>query len=137
MPSMINVSRLQIAHRAFILAAVAASVLTGARAQSSWTAVSTPANDDLSAIDFPTDAVGYAVGDVGTAIKTTDGGNTWNTLTTDYVGKLWYVGFLNAERGIAVGDAGKAIITTNGGALWSPVNTGLERGKLPSFLFGL
>jgi photosystem II stability/assembly factor-like uncharacterized protein len=115
--------------------AIAGSI--AALGQGDWNPINTPANEDLASIHFPTATTGYAMGDAGAAVKTTDGGATWSALATGFPGKLWYTRFLNAETGIAVGDNGAAIMTTNGGATWTPLATGLKAGTLPTFLFGL
>jgi photosystem II stability/assembly factor-like uncharacterized protein len=77
----------------------------------------------LTDICFPTPSIGYAVGDNGRVIKTTNGGNTWSYLSSVTVGIYESVCFTNANDGYAVGDT-IAYRTTNGGITWSSMATG-------------
>jgi len=46
----------------------------------SWYQITVPADDNLNAIDFPSNDVGYIVGDSNLILKTTDGGQNWTAL---------------------------------------------------------
>ncbi len=65
-----------------------------------------------------------AVGEVGTVIKTTDGGANWSV--THYNGgmtnDLYTVFFIDQNTGWAAGNQGKILHTTNGGNSWSVHN---------------
>ncbi|MGO8683096.1 MAG: cadherin-like beta sandwich domain-containing protein, partial [Thermoleophilia bacterium] len=76
---------------------------------------------------------GWAVGDNGTIIATTDGGTTWNVQNSGTTDELTAVAFANASDGWALGDVYDAAIgtytgaifaTTNGGTTWSPQYSG-------------
>lgn len=108
-----------------------------AHAQTGWTRIQTPVNDDLASVDFPATGTGYAVGDGGVVVKSTDGGSTWSAVQSGFQGNIWYTRFVNANEGIIAGDNGAAMKTTDGGATWSALNTDLRAGALPSFLFSV
>ncbi len=58
-----------------------------------------------------------------TIIKSTDGGDTWNTIRD--VNGRWLKGafFIDADKAFAVGSKGTIIKTTDGGNNWTPVNS--------------
>lgn len=72
---------------------------------------------------FPTEHIGYVVGNTGTILKSLDGGRTWNnqnsSVTTDILG----VEFLTTDLGFAVGRSGKILRTTDGGNNWVSKNS--------------
>jgi photosystem II stability/assembly factor-like uncharacterized protein len=76
----------------------------------------------IFAIDFPTPDKGFAVGEDGLILQTTNGGDTWeqhNFPTTD---NLYAIHFYDADTGYAVGGTemitGLILKTTDGGASW-------------------
>jgi photosystem II stability/assembly factor-like uncharacterized protein len=78
----------------------------------------------LYALDFPTDSVGYAVGEGGAIVKSVDAGLTWTESTAPTNATLHGVSFVNAQIGWAVGDSGTIIRTTDGGAHWQIQQSG-------------
>jgi hypothetical protein len=69
-------------------------------------------------IEFPVSGaslVGYAVGDLGTIIKTHDAGQTWQSQQSGTLQSLNKVYFLDLDFGFAVADSGIILKTTNGG----------------------
>jgi len=72
----------------------------------------------LYSIYFPGDSIGYAVGDSGVILKTTDAGTNWIILNPLGTYKLTTVHFINDTVGFVYGDS---IIfkTIDGGASWS------------------
>jgi photosystem II stability/assembly factor-like uncharacterized protein len=68
---------------------------------------------------FPSDSVGYAVGEGGIVMKTSNQGANWTTLTTGFFGNLNTVFFLNDSVGFISGSGSHK--TTNGGATWTPI----------------
>jgi len=73
-----------------------------------------------------------AVGGVGTVIKTTNGGVSWNV--QHYAGgnsaSLRSVHFVDSNIGCAVGDYGTVIKTTDGGTNWTSQTSGTTRHLL-------
>ena len=68
---------------------------------------------------FPSDSVGYAVGEGGAVMKTTDQATTWTSLTTGFFGDLQSVYFLNDSLGFVAGSGTRK--TTDGGATWTAI----------------
>lgn len=60
----------------------------------------------------------WGVGGDGLILKTTDGGNTWNTLSHPLTGWLHGLNCLDADRCWASGKLGYVLRTTDGGASW-------------------
>jgi len=71
------------------------------------------------------DSYGWVVGDNGTILKTTNGGDTWVAQTSGTTANLLAVHFVNANRGWVVGDGGVILTTSNGGATWTPEASGV------------
>ena len=70
----------------------------------------------MQGIDFPKPESGFAVGFVGTILKSNDLGLTWSAQTSRTFFDLFDVHFANdGLTGVAVGDAGTILRTTNGG----------------------
>jgi len=78
-----------------------------------------PQGNRLHDIQFPENNTGYAVGENGTVMKSTDGGITWEEQNTGNVASLTSLSFINAEIGFACGNSGTIIKTTNGGEQWN------------------
>lgn len=77
-----------------------------------------------------TDALnGWAVGNSGTILMTTNGGESWSSknLTTQ---DLKDVAFLDSQVGLIVGDDGRIYRTTDGGSNWSQISSGTESNIL-------
>jgi len=75
--------------------------------------------NQILALDFPTDNFGVVVGILGAAYRTTYGGSTWETLTTGIEETLLSVDFVSETTGWAVGTNGMIICTTDGGDTWT------------------
>jgi len=78
-----------------------------------------PQGNSLRAISLVRNNVMYAVGDLGTILKSTDGGTNWTVLkplTTATYRSVW---FTDENNGVVVGDAGTVLKTSDGGASWS------------------
>jgi hypothetical protein len=61
---------------------------------------------------------GFAVGDMGTIIKTTDGGATWTLCFSGTQQPLNSVVFTNDHYGYAAGENGTILTTIDGGSSW-------------------
>ena len=96
----------------------------------SWfeTTLDNPYHIYFKSIFFPTQDIGYAVGDgpYETIVKTTDGGETWSVINSGTTSGLRGVYFADADNGLIFGDAGVVLKTTTGGI------TGFEDAKLVS-----
>ncbi len=93
-------------------------------AQPTWYEVPSGTSKNLLSIDFPSANVGYAVGEDSVLLKTTDGGLTWNALTTSGItfteSNIRHVRFVDDNIGyITIGDFGGVYKTLDGGTTWS------------------
>jgi photosystem II stability/assembly factor-like uncharacterized protein len=87
----------------------------------------------LFALDFIDEKTGYACGERGFLIKTTDGGNNWNTLSnTGTLNWLYGMTFTDENNGFAVGLNETVIRTRNGGKTWEPVEANADRNSTDS-----
>jgi len=77
-------------------------------------------NESLYALHMAADGKrGWAVGEAGTILTTSDGGAKWDAQTSPTTNNLWGVQFLaDGKRGWAVGEAGTILTTSDGGAKW-------------------
>lgn len=72
---------------------------------------------------FFDDNTGWAVGDLGLIVKTTDGGNTWTPQTSGTSKYLNNTFFTSSTTGFIVGDSNIVLKTTNGGTTWSAASS--------------
>ena len=82
-----------------------------------------PQGNSLGGAAFESDLVGYAVGDRGVVVKTTDGGTTWNLVSSfpQLAVDLEDVLVSGPGQLLAVGDPPGIFRSVNGGATWTPV----------------
>jgi len=78
-----------------------------------------PQNNTLRSVDFVNELTGWAVGDVKTILRTTDGGTTWKIQSSGTTEQLTGVSFTDTDNGTAVGLYGTILRTTNGGNTWT------------------
>ncbi len=87
-----------------------------------WSQQSTQVSDELNAVTFVTDLLGFSVGNGGTVLKTVDGGSNWTQIVSVPTSEdLMDVAFDSASDGWAVGETGTVLVTSNGGTTWSSV----------------
>lgn len=82
-------------------------------------------NATLYAVSFSDNNIGTAVGDWGTIIRTSDGGETWEEQSSGVATHLRGVYFSDANTGTTVGLTGRILRTTNGGQDWVNQSTGI------------
>lgn len=82
--------------------------------------------DNFTSLHFPSEETGYIVGFSGSILKTTDGGQNWETLrdgdrlsVSDQPFRAVF--FKNELEGCIVGDRGLVWVTTDGAATWQAV----------------
>ncbi len=83
-----------------------------------------PQGNNLLATHFVNITTGFAVGEFGTVLKTTNEGQTWTQLTTGTTRTLRAVYFVDASTGFVVGDSGTILKTITGGTEWSVLTSG-------------
>ena len=96
------------------------TLLTPVHAQVWLPVTGLPTTEQLKSIKFISLTTGWAAGESGTILKTTDGGNTWTQQTSGVTNTLRSIFFLDANNGWACGDEGTILATTNGGTTWTP-----------------
>ncbi|MCB0727608.1 MAG: hypothetical protein KDD00_09095, partial [Ignavibacteriae bacterium] len=82
----------------------------------------TPTGNLLRSVFFINDNTGFAAGELGTIIKTIDGGNKWNVSNANTYNDLNKINFLNESTGFAAGNSGTIIKTTDGGDSWLDIS---------------
>ena len=88
-----------------------------------WSAASSGTTNNLNGVYLLDSGVGFAVGDAGTIVKTTNAGMTWSQLTSGTTNALYDVYFFDATQGVAVGEQGLILRTTNGGSGWQGITS--------------
>lgn len=94
----------------------------------SWKTISSPVNTNLRSVHAANGSVGFAVGDTGTILKTTDSGATWTVMTSGTTANLRSVWSIGASPlyAFAVGDniaAGRPWLSSDG-VTWGQENLG-------------
>ncbi len=86
-----------------------------------WTVKTSGTTQNLNAVTFASATHGWAVGNAGTILATTDGGNTWTAQTSGTTNNLVAVSFISNLKGWAVASSGSELIrtTSDGGATWT------------------
>lgn len=72
---------------------------------------------------FVNSQVGWICGSQGKIIKSTDGGLTFTTQTTNVTKFIWDLYFLDTQRGFACGEGGTLLRTVDGGQTWTKIST--------------
>ena len=100
-------------------------LLSQTKAQQNWSWQNQlPQGNTLYSVKFISATVGWAVGDLGTILKTTDGGTTWSSQKSGTTNNLRGIFFTDANNGTAVGWDGTILRTTNGGTSWTKQTSG-------------
>ncbi len=95
-----------------------------------------PQGNTLWDLHIVNESTAVAVGELGTVIKTTDGGETWEVEhhICGMSGHLVSVYFQDAVTGWAVGSNGTMLKTTDGGDNWTKQDTVTSKGLTSIFL---
>jgi photosystem II stability/assembly factor-like uncharacterized protein len=88
----------------------------------------------LNGVYFTSSTTGWAVGDTGTFLSTTNAGITWNLQSPGVQADLYAIEFWAGSYGWIAGDSTAIIATTNGGTNWD-VLTGNVSYKLTDISF--
>jgi photosystem II stability/assembly factor-like uncharacterized protein len=88
----------------------------------SWTQADVPTRALLTGVFMHDGQLGWAVGHDHVALRTRDGGLTWERVNyaPEKEKPLLDVWFADARRGLAVGAYGELLTTSNGGTTWGP-----------------
>ena len=91
------------------------------QADAQWVAQNSGTNQNLYDIELLNDQTGWAVGDAGVVIKTTNGGNTWVNIpnpSAQYGGLMWSIQPVDSEVVYAVAGYDFIMKTSDGGNNW-------------------
>jgi len=91
-----------------------------------------PQGNTLQDVSFIDTNNGFAVGSTGTILRTTDGGNNWDILTSGTNDDFYGVSFVDANTGTVVGNFGAILRTTDAGNHWT-----IQRDGMADVLFGV
>ncbi|MCH2226040.1 MAG: YCF48-related protein [Crocinitomicaceae bacterium] len=116
-------------------------LLSGIVSSQDWYEISTPTTQNLNAIDFPSQDVGYIVGDSGTLLKSINGGQSWDEViyTGIDLGPGPYnfidVDFVDELEGYITIHADSAFKTTDGGLTWTSTGHPMSNQCFPNSIF--
>ena len=85
-----------------------------------------PQGNSLQSVNFVSSTVGFTVGQGGAILKTTDGGTTWVSQTSETTFDMEDIFFIDANNGWAVGWYRTILRTTNGGTTWTFQTSGVS-----------
>jgi photosystem II stability/assembly factor-like uncharacterized protein len=112
-----------------------------------WILENTGVTATLRAIHFPSipgisnpfagSGNGWAVGDNGTIIHTSNYGETWRTQISGTGVQLNAVRFVDSLHGFVLGNAGTVLYTSNGGSTWLHQTSGTSSNLYGAFFFSL
>jgi photosystem II stability/assembly factor-like uncharacterized protein len=104
--------------------------------QNGWYIQTSGTTSDLHGVTFrPDGRTGFAVGDGGTIVRTTNAGASWAIQTSGTTNHLRDVWFTTAQTGFAVGEAGTIMRTRNGGSSWTRLTNVVSTDALRGVCF--
>ena len=89
-----------------------------------WYVASSGITDGLFSIRFIDSNTGWACGNNGKILKTTNGGSTWTAQSSGTTNFLSSIFFIDSNTGWACGGSGTILKTTNGGSTWVAQSSG-------------
>jgi eukaryotic-like serine/threonine-protein kinase len=90
-----------------------------------WKRITSPTSNNLNAVNFVSDSIGYACGNQGVIIKTINGGSSWGLLNDTSGSNLYSLKFFNTSTGFVVGENGTILFTVNSGETWQKMSSGV------------
>lgn len=104
---------------------------------SAWRQVSVATNNVLSKVYFLNENLGWIAGQLGTILRTTDGGHTWEepTDTLPVIASMYSIYFVDENIGYAGGYGDVLLKSTDGGATWTEVVFESVGGTIYSIYF--
>lgn len=95
--------------------------------RSSWISLNSGITSNLNSLTFINYGLGYAVGDAGVILKSTDGGNTWEKITApDSVINYYDIRYNGVSSIFVSAEGGKMYKSADDGLTWLSVQTGVE-----------
>ncbi len=80
-----------------------------------------PTNNRIYDVHFVNSFKGWAVGEYGTVVVSTNGGNNWYGQNSGTANTLRRLKFYDLNYGMIIGDNGTLLKTTNGGITWNKI----------------
>lgn len=93
--------------------------------ESAWNLVSSGTTQNLNSVHFISQTVGFVCGNAGTLLKTTNGGNSFQSVVLQHAQQLNRVYFSTNNNGYIVGNDGLILKTNNGGTTWDSIYSGV------------
>lgn len=113
-------------YRYFILIILSLTILfCTSTAQTSWVRIESGTNAHLYGLCFADSNIGFAVGNFGVIVRTTNGGLTWTALSGGTTEALYDIFCINESTATAVGN-GIILQTTDTGQTWIAQNIVLD-----------
>ena len=84
-----------------------------------WVDTHNEPDNNLYSLHFIDDSIGWAIGEVGTILKSIDGGESWLSQSSGTEENLFSVCFADSNIGVAVGNNGTLVNTLDGGLNWN------------------
>lgn len=94
------------------------------RRSSTWTILNAGNHDAVNWIVFADRLNGFAVGQFGLMLRTTDGGTGWTAVSNGLTLDSFYGAAMVGQRIWAVGDLGVVLFSSDGGSHWTQQSTG-------------
>ena len=101
------------------------SLLTVKTFGQSWTLLNSGTTTSLYSMYFMNDTVGWAAGNNGMLVSTTDGGDSWSTQNIGNWEHLWEVFFVTEQTGWVSGSNGTIMRSDDGGVTWAFQTSGV------------
>jgi len=108
--------------RVSIIAFILVFITSFSQAQN-WHFQNSNHSGQITGIQMISNNEGWACGDAGSILHTSDAGETWSVITLTGA-DLHQIVFKDANTGIVVGDGGAIFVTTNSGVNWISKNSG-------------
>lgn len=109
--------------------------------QTTWYEIPTGTTKKLNAIDFPSNNVGYIVGEDSTILKTINGGQTWETLGMNGISisslsdNFTDIDFIDENTGFLISGYSGTYKTTDGGQTWAIVTGQMSNMCFPHTVY--
>jgi Photosynthesis system II assembly factor YCF48 len=90
--------------------------------ENAWVAKPSGVVVDLLGVSFPSAGVGWVVGQVGTVLRSIDGGGTWSKVTSPTNKDLVHVTAFSTQSATVNARNGRTFSTSDGGRTWAQVS---------------
>jgi photosystem II stability/assembly factor-like uncharacterized protein len=111
-------------HLLFTFTLIAAFIFQDAYSQGwSWQNPTVNGNN-LNSVQMVSGSTGYAAGNAGTIVKTTNNGASWTTMYTGTATHIYSISFVDINVGYAAGMGGLILKTIDGGNSWDSLASG-------------